>query len=75
MDAAELAAETGLLGWIGRGVMGVVRLVCARLGDWRGFCPLFLFGVSVLVLVVVLWLCEGGPVFVRGIPGVACSFS
>ncbi|QER87560.1 hypothetical protein F3L20_18315 [Streptomyces tendae] len=26
-DAAELAVETGLLGWIGRGVMTVVRLV------------------------------------------------
>ncbi|WP_406740713.1 hypothetical protein [Streptomyces atratus] len=26
-DAAELAVETGLLGWIGRGTMGVVRLV------------------------------------------------
>ncbi|WP_229867400.1 hypothetical protein [Streptomyces gelaticus] len=25
-DAAELAVETGLLGWIGRGVTGVVRL-------------------------------------------------
>ncbi|MFE4052946.1 hypothetical protein [Streptomyces sp. YIM B13518] len=26
-DAAELAVETGLLGWIGRGFMTVVRLV------------------------------------------------
>ncbi|WP_395575383.1 hypothetical protein [Streptomyces sp. BK79] len=26
-DAAEIAVESGLLGWIGRGVMGVVRLV------------------------------------------------
>ena len=26
-DAAELAVEAGLLGWIGRGVTGVVRLV------------------------------------------------
>lgn len=25
-DAAELAVETGLLGWVGRGTMGVVRL-------------------------------------------------
>ncbi|QDI67253.1 hypothetical protein CD934_00060 [Streptomyces calvus] len=26
-DAAELAVETGLLRWVGRGVMSVVRLV------------------------------------------------
>ncbi|GAA3499160.1 hypothetical protein GCM10019016_102960 [Streptomyces prasinosporus] len=26
-DAAELAVETGLLGWAGRGIMNVVRLV------------------------------------------------
>ncbi len=32
MDAAELAAETGLLGWIGQGVMGVVRLVLRTIG-------------------------------------------
>lgn len=25
-DVAEVAVETGLLGWIGRGAMGVVRL-------------------------------------------------
>src|SRR5688572_28286705 len=26
-DTAELAVETGLLGWVGRGVMSVVRLI------------------------------------------------
>lgn len=26
-DAAELAVETGLLGWVWRGFMGVVRLM------------------------------------------------
>ncbi|MFC9622830.1 hypothetical protein ACFTXM_23535 [Streptomyces sp. NPDC056930] len=30
-DAAELAVETGLLGWIGRGTMGVVRLALRAL--------------------------------------------
>lgn len=32
MDAAELAVETGLLGWMGRGVMAVVRLVLRTIG-------------------------------------------
>ncbi len=31
MDAAEVAVETGLLGWIARGAMGVVRLVLRAL--------------------------------------------
>ncbi|MFJ9739650.1 hypothetical protein [Streptomyces sp. NPDC101166] len=31
-DVAELAVETGLLGWIGRGVMAVVRLVLRAVG-------------------------------------------
>jgi len=32
VDAAELAAELGLLGWIGRGLMTVVRLVLRTIG-------------------------------------------
>ncbi|MFC9427667.1 hypothetical protein [Streptomyces sp. NPDC056987] len=31
VDAAEFAVETGLLGWIGRGVMAAVRLVVRAL--------------------------------------------
>ncbi|MFF0076952.1 hypothetical protein [Streptomyces sp. NPDC005494] len=31
-DAAELAVETGLLGWIGRGIIGMVRLVLRAIG-------------------------------------------
>ncbi|GAA2919678.1 hypothetical protein ACFPN0_02740 [Kitasatospora cinereorecta] len=31
-DAAELAVETGLLGWIGRGAMAVVRLILRAVG-------------------------------------------
>lgn len=32
LEAAELAVETGLLGWIGRGLMGVARLVLRTIG-------------------------------------------
>ncbi|MFJ9111988.1 hypothetical protein [Streptomyces sp. NPDC102283] len=32
MDAAELAAEVGLLGWIARGLMAVVRLALRAIG-------------------------------------------
>ena len=32
VDAAELAAELGLLGWIGRGVMTMVRLALRAIG-------------------------------------------
>lgn len=32
METAELAAELGLLGWIGRGVMTVVRLALRTIG-------------------------------------------
>lgn len=31
-DAAELAVETGLLGWIGRGIIGMVRLLLRAIG-------------------------------------------
>ncbi|TXS10000.1 hypothetical protein EAO68_24375 [Streptomyces sp. wa22] len=32
VEAAELAAELGLLGWIGRGVMTMVRLALRAIG-------------------------------------------
>ncbi|MGW6286763.1 hypothetical protein [Streptomyces sp. NPDC055107] len=32
MDTAELAAEVGLLGWIARGFMAVVRMALRAIG-------------------------------------------
>ncbi|MEV6474589.1 MULTISPECIES: hypothetical protein [unclassified Streptomyces] len=32
MDAAELATEVGLLGWIARGFMAVVRMALRAIG-------------------------------------------